>query len=57
MRRFLSWFADPPSGLDRSARIEKERTADYDILERTQRGKVDVTPWLSWFLEQIAGGL
>lgn len=100
VRRFLSWFADPPSGLDGllraglahlwfvtlhpfedgngriaravtdmalaqdereprrffslSARVEKERAAYYDILERTQRGEMDVTPWLSWFLEQTA---
>lgn len=37
-----------------SARIEQEREAYYDILKRTQRGGLDVTPWLSWFLEQTA---
>jgi Fic family protein len=100
LRRLLSWFADPPSGLDGlvrsglahlwfltlhpfedgngriaraltdmalaqderrperffslSTRIERERASYYDILERTQRGGLDVTPWLSWFLAQIA---
>ena len=37
-----------------SARIERERDAYYDILEATQRGELDVTPWLVWFLEQTA---
>jgi Fic family protein len=33
-----------------SAQIREERTAYYDILERTQKGTLDVTPWLEWFL-------
>jgi Fic family protein len=33
-----------------SAQIQKERTAYYDILERTQRGALDITPWMEWFL-------
>jgi Fic family protein len=33
-----------------SAQIQRERKAYYDILERTQRGALDVTDWLSWFL-------
>lgn len=33
-----------------SARIRQERSAYYDILERTQRGSADVTPWMEWFL-------
>jgi Fic family protein len=33
-----------------SAQIRLERNAYYDILERTQKGGLDVTPWLSWFL-------
>lgn len=37
-----------------SAQIMRERTAYYQILERTQRGGLDVTPWLVWFLAQIA---
>jgi Fic family protein len=35
-----------------SARIEQEREAYYAILEKTQRGALDVTAWLCWFLEQ-----
>ena len=33
-----------------SAQIQRERDAYYDILERTQNGPLDVTPWLEWFL-------
>jgi Fic family protein len=33
-----------------SAQIRQERAAYYDILERTQRGTMDVTPWMEWFL-------
>jgi Fic family protein len=32
-----------------SAQIRKERKAYYDILERTQRGTLDITNWLDWF--------
>jgi Fic family protein len=37
-----------------SAQIQRERRAYYDILERTQKGSLDVTPWLTWFLENLA---
>ena len=33
-----------------SAQIQRERKAYYDILEHTQKGTLDVTEWLSWFL-------
>jgi Fic family protein len=33
-----------------SAQIRVERNAYYDILERTQKGDLDVTPWLAWFI-------
>ncbi len=33
-----------------SAQIRIERKAYYDMLESTQRGDLDVTPWLEWFL-------
>ncbi len=36
-----------------SAQIQRERKAYYAILERTQRGPMDVTPWLAWFLEVL----
>lgn len=34
-----------------SAQIGHERNDYYDVLERTQRGTLDVTPWLEWFLD------
>jgi Fic family protein len=33
-----------------SAQIREERKAYYDILEATQKGNLDITPWLHWFL-------
>lgn len=33
-----------------SAQIRKERTEYYDILESTQKGTLDITDWLVWFL-------
>jgi len=33
-----------------SAQLQRERKDYYDILERTQKGTLDVTGWLSWFL-------
>ena len=33
-----------------SAQIQKERKAYYDHLEKTQRGTLDITEWLLWFL-------
>jgi Fic family protein len=34
-----------------SAQIRLERNDYYDILERTQKGTLDITPWMEWFLE------
>ena len=34
-----------------SARIREDRAAYYDILERTQQGSMDITPWMDWFLD------
>ncbi|UOQ69705.1 Fic family protein [Hymenobacter volaticus] len=34
-----------------SAQIQAERRAYYDLLETSQRGPLDLTPWLTWFLE------
>jgi Fic family protein len=33
-----------------SAQIRHERNEYYDILEHTQTGTLDVTPWMEWFL-------
>lgn len=36
-----------------SAQIQRERKAYYSILERTQKGTLDVTEWLAWFLDAL----
>ncbi|NYT22260.1 Fic family protein [Alcaligenaceae bacterium] len=36
-----------------SAQIQRERKAYYDILEFTQKGDMDVTSWLTWFLTTL----
>ena len=33
-----------------SAQIRQERGAYYRILEETQKGTLDITPWMDWFL-------
>ena len=33
-----------------SAQIRIERKAYYDMLESTQKGSLDITPWLLWFM-------
>jgi Fic family protein len=33
-----------------SAQIRLERDAYYDMLESTQKGDLDITPWMEWFL-------
>jgi Fic family protein len=36
-----------------SAQIQRERKDYYDILERTQKGTLDITEWLAWFLDAL----
>ena len=33
-----------------SAQIRQERNDYYEILERTQKGTLDITPWMRWIL-------
>jgi len=33
-----------------SAQIRHEQNDYYDILEKTQKGPLDITPWMEWFL-------
>jgi len=40
-----------------SAQIEHQKKAYYDILEKTQKGSMDVTGWLQWFFECLIGAL
>ena len=36
-----------------SSRISAERGQYYDVLERTQKGDLDITEWLQWFLARL----
>jgi Fic family protein len=37
-----------------SAQIREERGAYYDILEQTQKGTLEITPWMEWFIACLA---
>ena len=58
--RLLAQATSPSSGevlinraLGLSAQILREREGYYTVLERCQRGDLDGTDWLIWFLEQL----
>lgn len=36
-----------------SSQIQKNRKSYYEILEKTQKGSMDITNWLIWFLENL----
>ena len=36
-----------------STQIRKERNGYYDILEKTQKGSLDITNWIEWFLNTL----
>lgn len=40
-----------------SAEIRKQRKAYYDILEKTQKGSINITAWLEWFLDCLEAAL
>lgn len=40
-----------------SAQIQRERKAYYEVLEGAQKGTLDVTPWLLWFLDSLQRAL
>ena len=40
-----------------SAQIRKERNAYYTLLEKTQRGNLDISNWLEWFLQCLGRAL
>lgn len=42
--------ASPQRFYSMSSQIRKERADYYDLLEQTQRGDLDITNWLEWFL-------
>ena len=37
-----------------SAQIRQERKAYYAILEATQKGELDITRWLTWFIDCLS---
>lgn len=40
-----------------SAQIQKERKGYYTILENTQKGTLNITLWINWFLERLQDAL
>ncbi len=40
-----------------SAEIRKQRKTYYEVLEVTQKGKLDITRWLDWFLDCLEAAL
>jgi len=40
-----------------SAQIRKERKQYYEILEKTQKGSLDITEWIKWFLQCLINAL
>ncbi len=40
-----------------SAQIQKERKTYYELLEKTQKGNLEVTEWLTWFLSCLLRAL
>jgi Fic family protein len=40
-----------------SAEIRQRRKGYYDILEKTQKGDLDITAWLTWFLDCLGGAI
>lgn len=40
-----------------SAQIQRERSAYYAVLEQTQKGSLDITHWLAWFLATLQGAI
>ena len=40
-----------------SAQINREKSRYYSILEETQKGTLDITPWLLWFFSCLKGAI
>lgn len=40
-----------------SAQIRKERSIYYNMLEKTQKGTLDISEWLKWFLDCLTSAL
>jgi len=53
----LAWSElSPHRFYSMSAQIRQERKSYYDVLEATQRGELDITCWLEWFLDRTTVG-
>ncbi|MGN6479401.1 Fic family protein [Luteibacter sp.] len=51
---FLTRADDSPQRFySLSAEIQRRRSAYYDVLERTQKGSLEVDEWLTWFLATL----
>ncbi|CAN0625155.1 protein of unknown function [Burkholderia multivorans] len=56
--RFLSRADGRPQRFySLSAQLQRECKACYDVLEATQKGSLDVTKWLAWFLGALQRAL
>lgn len=40
-----------------SAQIERQKEEYYDILEESQKGSLDITEWLTWYLQCMSSAL
>ena len=40
-----------------SAQIQKQRKSYYEILESCQKGSLDITPWMHWFLLSLQSAM
>ena len=47
---WLALRSSPQRFYSMSSQIQKERSAYYNILERTQKGTTDVSEWMTWFV-------
>lgn len=55
---FLSRLDDEPTRYySISAQINKEKKAYYEILEKAQKGSMDITEWLLWFFQCVENAI
>ncbi len=45
--------ASPHRFYSMSSQIQREHKSYYDILEKTQKGTLDITSWMAWFLDNL----
>jgi Fic family protein len=49
----LARFEGPQRFYSMSSQIRQERNSYYDVLEKTQKASLDITPWLTWYLDSF----